>query len=71
MKITQDIVDTIEIATREQSECELWHALRNGRLTSIKFWEILLPRPSTYSRRLVRDIMHGLWQANAACTPSN
>ena len=49
MKITQDIVDTIEIATREQSECELWHALRNGRLTSSKFGEILRRRPSTDS----------------------
>ena len=57
MKITQDIVDTIEIATREQSEGELWHALRNGRLTSSKFGEILRRRPSTDSRRLVRDIM--------------
>ena len=57
MKITQDIVDTIEMATREQSECELWYALRNGRLTSSKFGEILRRRPSTDSRRLVRDIM--------------
>ena len=65
MKITQDIVNTIEIATRELSECELWHALRNSRLTSSKFGKILHHRPSTDSRR------YGLWQANAACTPSN
>ena len=57
MKITQDIVDTIEMATREQSECELWYALRNGRLTSSKIGEILRRRPSTDSRCLVRDIM--------------
>ena len=57
MKITQEIVDTIEIATHEQSESELWHALHNGRLTSSKFGKILRCRPSTDSRRLVRDIM--------------
>ena len=56
MKITQDIVDIIEIATREQSESELWHALRNGRLTSSRFGEILRRRPSTDPRRLVRDM---------------
>ena len=57
MKITQEIVDTIEIATHEQSESELWHALHNGRLTSSKFGKILRCRPSTDSRRLVQDIM--------------
>ena len=56
MKITQYVVDTIEIATRGQLECELWHALRNGRYTSSKFGEILRRRPSTDSRRLVRGI---------------
>ena len=34
MKITQGVVDLIEIATHKQSESELWHALRHGRLTS-------------------------------------
>ena len=57
MKITQDIVDIIEIATRKQSESELWHTLHNGRLTSSRFGEILCRRPSTDSRCLVRDIV--------------
>ena len=57
VKLTQDVIDKIEIATRKQSESELWHALHNGRLTSSKFGEILRRRPSTDSRRLVRDIM--------------
>ena len=57
MKLTQDVIDKIEIATRKQSESELWNALRNGRLTSPRFGEILRRRPSTDSRRLVQDIM--------------
>jgi len=35
-----DVVEMIEEATRGQSDCELWHALRNGRLTSSRFGEI-------------------------------
>ena len=57
MKITQDTVNTKEIATCEQSEYELWHALCIGKLTISKFGEILWHRPSNDSRYLVQDIM--------------
>ena len=46
-----------EAATQDQTECGLWFALHNGRLTSSRFGEILNQRSSTDSRRFVRDIM--------------
>ena len=57
MKLPLDEVAMIEEATRGQSENELWFAIRNGRLTSFKFGEILYRRQSTHPRRLVQDIM--------------
>lgn len=57
MKLLQDEVSMIEEATRGQSDNELWFAIRNGRLTSSKFGEILHRRESTDPRRLIRDIM--------------
>ena len=41
MKLPLDVVQKIEAATRGQSASELWYALRNGRLTSSRFGEIL------------------------------
>ena len=57
MKLPLDVVQKIEAATRGQSASELWYAMRNGRLTSSRFGEILHRRSSTSSRRLVKDIM--------------
>ena len=57
MKFPVDFVENIEAATCEQSECELWFALRNGRITSSRFGEILYRRSSTDPKRLVKDIM--------------
>ena len=56
MKLLQEVA-MIEEATRGQSENELWFAIRNGRLTSSKFGEILNRQESTDPRKLVRDIM--------------
>ena len=59
MKLLQDEVAMIEEATQGQSDNELWFAIRNGRLTSSKFGEILHRRESTDPRRLVQDIRYG------------
>ena len=50
-------VQTIEAATRGQTDNDLWLALHNGRLTSSRFGEIIHRRQSTNPRRLVKDIM--------------
>ena len=50
MSMPFETVQKIEIVTRGQSECELWHLLHNGRLTSSKFGEILHCKPSTDPR---------------------
>ena len=57
MKLSSQEVAAIEAATREQSGSALWQAIRNGRLTSSRFGEILKRRQTTDSRRLVKDIM--------------
>ena len=57
MKLSSREVAAIEAATREQSGSALWQAIRNGRLTSSRFGEILKRLQITDSRRLVKDIM--------------
>jgi len=57
MKLSPNEVVRIEEATRDQSENELWFALRNRKITSSKFGEILHRGELTDSRRLVRDLM--------------
>ena len=57
MKLSFDEVSRIEMATRGQSDNDLWCALRSGRITSSRFGEILHRRESTNSRRLVKDLM--------------
>ena len=57
MKLDSDDVERIEAATGDQSDSELWHALRNGTLTSSRFGEIRNRKETTNSSRLVRDIM--------------
>ena len=57
MKLPLDVMQEIEAATHGQSASELWYSMRNGRLTSSRFGEILYRRSSTNPRRLVRDIM--------------
>ena len=57
MKVTDDQVSAVDAATCGQSDSEVWQALRNGRLTSSRFGEILKCRPTTDSCRLVKDIM--------------
>ncbi len=55
-------MEAIEGATYGQADNDLWFALRNGRITSSRFGEILHCRQSTDSRRLVKDIMgYGGW----------
>ena len=55
--LSYDEVEAIEAATLGQAENNLWFALRNGRLTSSRFGEIMHRRQSTDPRRLIKDIM--------------
>jgi len=57
MSLSPDEVQCIEKATRGQADNNLWLALHNGRITSSRFAEIFHRRPSTNSRRLVKEIM--------------
>ena len=56
-RMHEDQVSAIDAATCGQSDSELWQALRNGRLTSARFGEILKHRPTTDLCRLVKGIM--------------
>ena len=68
MSLSKEVVDRIEEMTREQADSKLWHALRNGRLTSSRFGEILHRRQTTDPRRLVKDIM-GYGKSNSKHVP--
>ena len=57
IKLLSTEVEAIEAATRDQSCNALWQTMRNGRLTSSRFGEILKHRQTTDSQRLVKDIM--------------
>ena len=57
LTFSYDEVEAIEVATRGQADNDLWFALRNGRLTSSRFGEIIHRRQSTDPRRLIKDIM--------------
>jgi len=41
MKLSSSKVEAIEAAALQQSASKLWQAMHNGRLTSIRFGEIL------------------------------
>uniref|UniRef100_A0A1X7VSU8 Uncharacterized protein n=1 Tax=Amphimedon queenslandica TaxID=400682 RepID=A0A1X7VSU8_AMPQE len=55
--LSQEEVNQIKVATREQARSNLWHALYNGRITSSRFGEILHRRHLTDSQRIVKDVM--------------
>ena len=55
--LSLDVVAEVESATREQASCPLWHDLRNGRITSSRFGEVLHRRETTDPKRLVCDII--------------
>ena len=57
MTLSSDEAARIEEVTREQGKSDLWLVMRNGRITSSRFGEILHRRESTNARRLVRDLM--------------
>ena len=57
MRLDIDDTERIEAITRDQSDSELWRAMRNSRLTSSRFGEIRNRKETIDSRRLVRDIM--------------
>ena len=57
MQLSGDLRSAVEEQTRRQGGCELWHDLRNGRLTSSRFGEILHRRDTTDPRSIVTSLM--------------
>ena len=57
MKLSCTEAAAIEAATHEQFDSALWLAIRNGKVTSSRFGEIVKHRQTTDSRWLVKDIM--------------
>ena len=60
LTLSYDEVEAIEVATHGQADNDLWFALRNGRLTSSRFGEIIHRRQSTDPRKI-------LWVMVAKC----
>ena len=57
MVLPASLASAIEENTRGQADNELWHSLRNGRITSSRFAEVCRRRPTTDPKRLVSQLM--------------
>ena len=57
MKLSCTEAAAIEAAIYEQSDSALWLAIRNGKVTSSRFGEIVKHQQTTDSRWLVKDVM--------------
>ena len=57
MVLPAALAAAIEENTRGQADNELWHSLRNGRITSSRFAEACRRRPTTDPKRLVSQLM--------------
>ena len=57
MRLSSDLIQRVEEATRNQASCKLWHDLRNGRITSSRFSEIRRRRTGTNPENLVASLM--------------
>ena len=55
--ISPDLLQSVEERTRGQATNQLWFDIRNGRITSFRFGQVLHCRDSTLSERLVAEIM--------------
>lgn len=58
MNLSVEEIKRIELQTRKQSDCPLWHELRKHRLTASRFGEISKRRKTTPCARLVKDILY-------------
>ena len=54
--LSPDTAACVERSTRGQAKNGIWHLLRNGRITSSRFGEILHRKASTSGDRLVAEI---------------
>ena len=57
MQLSGDLRSAVEEQTRRQGGCELWNDLRNGRLASSRFGEIVHRRDTTDPRSIVTSLM--------------
>ncbi|XP_067205374.1 uncharacterized protein [Linepithema humile] len=48
----------IELETREQSECQLWHSLRRDMLTASNFGTVCRMRPTTSCASTIKSILY-------------
>ena len=55
--ISPNLLQSVEERTRGQATNQLWFDIRNGRITSSRFGQVLHRRDSTPSERLVAEIM--------------
>ena len=55
--LSEELSNQIEMLTVTQRQCDLWHDLHNGRITSSKFGQIVQRRETTDTRSIVGQLM--------------
>ena len=55
--LSEELSNQIEMLTVTQRQCDLWHDLHNGRITSSKFGQIVHRRETTDTRSIVGQLM--------------
>ena len=55
--LSEELSSQIEMLTVTQRQCDLWHDLHNGRITSSKFGQIVHRRETTDTRSIVGQLM--------------
>ena len=55
--LSEELYNQIEMLTVTHRQCDLWHDLHNGRITSSKFGQIVHRRETTDTRSIVGQLM--------------
>ena len=55
--LSEELSNQIEMLTVTQRQCDLWHDLHNGRITSSKFGQIVHRRETPDTRSIVGPFM--------------
>jgi hypothetical protein len=56
VEVTQEEAESVEYATKLQSECKLWNRFRSGRVAASRMYAVCHSNPAAPSESLIRAI---------------